>query len=221
MILGIYGASGQGTEHERLIEEINEVRHHWEGIIFVDDDPAKRGKTLLDLPIMSFETALKTYGKDSIAFTVAIGEPGIRDLIFKKLCQNGCRIEELIHPSVHPVRSFSHGKGLVVHAFCQLPTASHFGDNVLVNPKAVMGHDMQVGDNVVISALSFIGGNVTIGNNTYIGPSSCIRNGVKIGSNAIVGMGAVVTKDVPDNAVVYGNPAKIMRYNEKGRVFSK
>ena len=84
-----------------------------------------------------------------------------------------------------------------------------------------MGHDLKVGDNVVISSLSFIGGDVTIGRNTYIGPSSCIRNGLHIGENAIIGMGSVVTKDVPDNAVVYGNPAKVKRYNEKGCVFSK
>lgn len=84
-----------------------------------------------------------------------------------------------------------------------------------------MGHDLKVGDNVVIFSLSFIDGDVTIGRNTYIGPSSCIRNGLHIGENAIIGMGSVVTKDVPDNAVVYGNPAKVMRYNEKGRVFSK
>lgn len=48
-----------------------------------------------------------------------------------------------------------------------------------------------------------------------------MRNGITIGENAIVGMGSVVTKDVPDNAVVYGNPAKVMRYNDSKSIFHK
>lgn len=48
----------------------------------------------------------------------------------------------------------------------------------------------------------------TIGNNVRIGSNSTLLP-VKIGNNVIIGAGSVVTKDVPDNCVVYGNPAKI------------
>lgn len=52
----------------------------------------------------------------------------------------------------------------------------------------------------------------TIGDNVTLGPSVIIIGNVRVGDNAIVGAGAVVVKDVPDNAVVAGNPAKIIRY---------
>ncbi len=42
----------------------------------------------------------------------------------------------------------------------------------------------------------------------------CRPSRVTIGNNVIVGAGSVVTKDIPDNAVVAGNPAKVLRYNE-------
>ncbi|WP_217542773.1 acyltransferase [Vibrio metschnikovii] len=47
-----------------------------------------------------------------------------------------------------------------------------------------------------------------------VGANSTILPGITIGSNAMIGAGSVVTKDVPDNAVVIGNPAKITRYVE-------
>ena len=56
---------------------------------------------------------------------------------------------------------------------------------------------------------------VVIGNNVFIGINSIVMPGVKIGNNVVVGAGSVVTKEVPDNSVVAGNPAKfVISYDE-------
>ncbi|WP_010097326.1 sugar O-acetyltransferase [Ornithinibacillus scapharcae] len=52
---------------------------------------------------------------------------------------------------------------------------------------------------------------ITIGNNVWIGGSAVINPGVTIGNNAVIASGAVVTKDVPDNVVVGGNPARVIK----------
>jgi acetyltransferase-like isoleucine patch superfamily enzyme len=63
-------------------------------------------------------------------------------------------------------------------------------------------------------------GEVIIGDNTFIGMRCIILPGVEIGKNVIVGAGSVVTKDVPDNVVVGGNPAQVIctleEYMQKG-----
>jgi acetyltransferase-like isoleucine patch superfamily enzyme len=58
---------------------------------------------------------------------------------------------------------------------------------------------------------------VRVGNNVWIGYGACILRGVTIGDNAIVGTSAVVTKDVPANAVVAGVPARVVRMRETPR----
>jgi acetyltransferase-like isoleucine patch superfamily enzyme len=58
---------------------------------------------------------------------------------------------------------------------------------------------------------------VKVGNNCWIGYGVCVLRGVTVGDNCVLGANAVVTKDVPDNAVVAGIPARVIRMREAPR----
>ncbi len=73
-----------------------------------------------------------------------------------------------------------------------------------------VAHNVVIGKNCRIICLVGIGGSVEIGDGSFVGISASIKNQKKIGKNVVVGMGAVVTKDVPDNATIIGNPARPM-----------
>jgi 2,3,4,5-tetrahydropyridine-2,6-dicarboxylate N-acetyltransferase len=100
------------------------------------------------------------------------------------------------------------------------------GRNTMIDMNAVIGSNAIIKDNVHIGAGAVIAGtmepysskNVTIGNNTFIGANATILEGITIGNNVIVGAGAVVTKDVLDNQVVYGNPAKVKRMTKSNDI---
>jgi acetyltransferase-like isoleucine patch superfamily enzyme len=58
---------------------------------------------------------------------------------------------------------------------------------------------------------------VDVGHNVWIGYGTCVLRGVRVGDNAILGTSAVVTRDVPDNAIVAGVPARVIRMRDAPR----
>lgn len=93
------------------------------------------------------------------------------------------------------------GKGLQIY---------HYG-SIIVNQNAYIGDNATIYAGVVIGAKP--SGNPKIGDNCFIGAGAKILGGIKIGNNVTIAPNAVVTKDVPDNAVVAGVPAKIIKMN--------
>lgn len=85
------------------------------------------------------------------------------------------------------------------------------GENVKIDNLCHIAHNVHIEDNVSIIALSMIAGSVNLKKNSYIAPSASVMNQMTIGKNSIVGLGAVVVKDVEDNVVVAGVPAKVIR----------
>ena len=105
------------------------------------------------------------------------------------------------------------GSGNVIseHVTIQRPyedTATVIGNNNIIMAHAHIGHDAKIGNGCEICCTSIIAGYTTVEDGAKIKLHSVTRNRIRIGKNAIVGMGSVVTKDVPEGAVVYGNPAK-------------
>jgi len=117
------------------------------------------------------------------------------------------------------------GKNCKIDAFVYVEEDVRIGDNCKIRPFVFIPSGVTVGDDV------FIGPNVSFTNDKYprvrgewnklktkikrgssIGAGSTILPGVTIGEDSLVGAGSVVTKNIPDRAVVAGNPAKIVRY---------
>lgn len=81
-------------------------------------------------------------------------------------------------------------------------------DNVFVGPNATFTNDTMPRSKVYPDKFS----GITLKNGSSVGANATLLPGITVGVKAMVGAGAVVTKDVPDYAVVIGNPGKVVRY---------
>ncbi len=84
-------------------------------------------------------------------------------------------------------------------------------DGVKIDNLCHIAHNVHIQKNVNVIALSMIAGSVVLEENSYVAPSASVMNQLTIGKNSIVGLGAVVVKNVDDNVVVAGVPAKTIR----------
>lgn len=87
------------------------------------------------------------------------------------------------------------------------------GIGVVLHKRCVIGENVIIGTNVTIGGKAGVGKLPIIGNNVYIATGAKILGSVFVGNNSIIGANAVVVKDVPENCVVGGIPAKILRRN--------
>ena len=95
---------------------------------------------------------------------------------------------------------------------CSITCANEItiGDNCnLANNIVIVDHDHNIGDTGVVAGLN--SKPIHIGNNVWIGGNVCVLPGVTIGDNVVIGAGSVVTKDIPANCLVVGNPGKIIK----------
>ena len=115
------------------------------------------------------------------------------------------------------------GNGAVIMMGAIINIGAVIGSGTMIDMGAVLGGRAIVGKNSHVGAGAVLAGvveppsatPVTVGDNVMIGANAVIIEGVRVGDNAVVAAGAVVTQDVPDNAVVAGVPARVIKMKDE------
>lgn len=217
MVLAVYGASGLGREVLELAKIINENDNRWEEFVFIDDGDVP--SVVEGCDVYKFDEVKEKYGS-SLEIVMGIGEPATRGKLFQNIKSYGISTPSLIHPDVHIPETTRVGKGVTIQSGCFVSVGVTLEDYVFLQPKCAIGHDCVIGEGSIISTFDSIAGAVHVGSYSYLGMSVTVKELVSVGNNSIIGMGAVVFKDVPDEMIAMGNPARIMRKNEDKKVFN-
>lgn len=142
---------------------------------------------------------------------VTIGNCQIRKKVVNRIRVN--KYLRAIHPSAIVSPNCTIGEGSVVMQGAIIQACAEIGKHSILNTGASIDHECHIGDFVHIAPSATLSGNVEVGECSWIGVGACVKQGIKIGKNCMIGAGSVVVKDIPDNSVAYGNPCKIVRFN--------
>lgn len=116
----------------------------------------------------------------------------------------------LIHPAANISKYATFDVGIVVMAGATVNASVKVGRHCIINTNASIDHDCIIGDFVHISPNVALGGDVRVGEGTHVGIGACVIQGIVIGKGCTIGAGTVIIRNVPDGAIVVGNPGRII-----------
>lgn len=202
----IYGAGGFGREVYSWLRDVQKVEGGLEFGGFIDD-----GCDLSDYP--TFEQYYVGKGDDwhpqaDDYVLVGVGVIKPKLAIVQRLKAKGARFLNLVHPTAVIGVDVEMGVGNIVCPHCVLTANIRIGDFNLFNVGSVLGHDVRIGSYNTLSPHNDITGFVQIGNANLLGTRVSVVPGKRIGDRNKIAAGSVVFRNVRDDRMVSGNPAR-------------
>ena len=211
---------GTGEWAKVTIENVEEQNlYEIFGLTTFDDDNKNYGKIYgyeLVCKDKEIENLIKE-NKDIKGYVLGVGI-GIdgsllnRKKIYDKL-DNFIEPINIIHPSAIISKRASLGKGNIVEAYSKICNDTIIGNHCIIQGFSSVNHDQFIGNNVMINCNVTLSGK-KINDHSVISDGSSVGFKKNIGKNCLLMDGSVLTKDMPDDSIGYGNPAKIIKRNK-------
>jgi sugar O-acyltransferase (sialic acid O-acetyltransferase NeuD family) len=123
----------------------------------------------------------------------------------------GARFPAVVHPSAVVAGDATLGQGVVLMPGAIVLAGCQLGSFSLVNTRASLDHEGVLAEGASLAPGAVTGGRVSIGRRSFIGMGAVVAQGVRIGDDTVLGAGALLLQDLPDRAVAYGSPARVVR----------
>jgi acetyltransferase EpsM len=196
----------------RLILDFLKTENRSEEIGYlIDNNPIKKGTIFYDKKVIGiFEPEENFEFYKSCTFCISLSERYFPDRLglLDQIVHLNLDLFSIISKTSVISKSVEMDDCCIVFPRATINSFAKIGKCVTIYTDALIEHDCILHDNVEISPRASIGGGVEIHSNSFIGLGSVILPNLKIGSNVVIGAGAVLTKDVADNQVMVGNPAR-------------
>lgn len=215
----IYLLGAANPETVRMVRAVQRVSPNAE-FALLDNDTAKQGRDFHGLSVLGgidqVPELVAQAGRQSqtIGFVNLItGSTRARYETTRQIVAAGGQLVNFLHPGIDLTMTHV-GVGNYIQEGVILQAEVSVGDNSSIHMGALIGHESCIGHSVFIAHAVSISGCCEIGDGTFIGTNATVLPRVRIGRWATIGAGAVITKDVPDHAVMVGNPARQIKTHD-------
>lgn len=208
----IFGGKGTAINIAEQIEDAR-LRFNYPMSVegFAIDDPSL-GEDLAGFPIVcGVREAWCKYRDSDILFIFSLYRPDVmheRLALLRDLEIPPPRFANFVHPSAYVSSTVSLGYGNVILSNASLLHRVRLGNFNIVNSQVVIEHESAIQDGSFIAACSCIGARVQIGSGVFLGLNATVREDVVIADYATIGMASCVLRNVDEQTIVYGMPAK-------------
>lgn len=192
--IAIIGSGGLGREVLGIIQSINRKEKTWDFIGFYDDNPSL--EVVNGFPVLGKIAELNDI-KEEIYVVIGVGNPNVREILFKKINNQNILFPSLIHPSVeiYSNENVTIGNGVVIAANAVLTVNINISDFVYINAMSLLAHDTEIGKFTMVMPTVSISAGGKIGERVYIGNGTKIDFPIEIEDGAIIPAGSVLTKE--------------------------
>jgi sugar O-acyltransferase (sialic acid O-acetyltransferase NeuD family) len=151
--------------------------------------------------------------RQTCEFVIAIRDFKLRRDWAEQVRSSGGRLASLIHPSVVISPSAMLGEGIMINAFSFVYANAKVGDLCLIESHCMIGTEIVIGEACMLAPGVHINRQSRVGEDTFVGSCAVLSTNVTVGRNCVIGCGAAVVRDIPDDKVAAGVPARILHDN--------
>lgn len=195
----IIGAGG----HAKVIADI--ILKSGDKVIGFLDDNQKIGTQVLDYKVIGNINDIANINKNYY-YVIGIGDSKSRYEIYNKY--RNIKYYTAVHPSAVIAKDVIIGTGTVIMANAVINNCTCIGDFCIINTACVIEHNSIIGNFVHISPTSTLSGTVKVCDFVHIGTGTKVKNNININKKCIIGVGSVIIKDIDEEGIYVGVPAK-------------
>lgn len=204
---------GGGGHCKVVISQLRKINSF--EIVGIIDNHKPIGSKVLDVEIIGKDEDLKRFYDMGIQYALitlgSVKDNLKRQMLFDLAKKVGYKFPIIISPEALIDKNVNIDEGTVIMPGSIINVGSIIGKNCIINSGAIIEHDCKIGDHCHVAPGVHISGEVEIEDLAFIGIGSTVIQGIKIGKNATIGAGSVVIRNVPENVIAVGNPARVIK----------
>ncbi|WP_374019350.1 acetyltransferase [Paenibacillus thiaminolyticus] len=205
----VIGAGG----HSKVIIDI---LHSDPGVELVGCTATSGSGSVSGIPILGDDTILPKLYEQGVHYAfIAIGDNRIRLKMARLVEDIGYTLINAISRFAYISPSASLGSGIAIMPGAVVNAEACIQDYAIVNTGASIDHESVIGEACHIAPGSHLSGNVRVGEGSFLGTGTQVIDGMAVGAWSVLGAGTVVVRDIPDQCLAVGVPARVIKHFDR------